>query len=91
MVSRFEHVRVNYERIRENKPIDKDFEIRGTETIALTNILRDLRAHRPLLTDKYYELMIQVGLVVSHFANIGPGPLSASGPGPLSASQRKKN
>lgn len=59
IVAAFEDVRINYERIREGKPLDPRFEIRGNETIALTNIWRDLRVQRPLLTEKFYSLLME--------------------------------
>ncbi len=59
LFAHFEDVRINYERIREGKPIDPKFEIRGSETVALTNILRDLRIYRPLMSETFYELMNQ--------------------------------
>jgi len=59
LLAQFEDVRINYERIREGKPIDPKFEIRGSETIALTTTLRDLRIYRALMSETFYMLMSQ--------------------------------
>ncbi len=59
IVAAFEDVRINYERIRMGKPLDPRFEIRGPETISLTNIWRDLRVQRPLLTEMFYSLLME--------------------------------
>jgi hypothetical protein len=59
IVAAFEDVRINYERIREGKPLDPRFEIRGHETIFLTNILRDLRVQKPLLTETFHGLLME--------------------------------
>ena len=59
VVERFEDVRINYELIRRGKSPHPGFEIRDSETIALTIILRDLRVYRTILSDKYYELLMR--------------------------------
>lgn len=59
MVATFEDVRINYELLRNNKPTDPTFIIRGNETVTLTNIWKDLRVFRPLLTEKFYGLLME--------------------------------
>ncbi len=58
LLTQFEDVRTNYERLRDNKPVPANFVV-GTETIALTNTLRDLRIYRALISQKFYELLMR--------------------------------
>jgi hypothetical protein len=59
LVSRFEDVRINYQRIRNGTPPDKEFEIRGSETIPLTMIKKDLCVFRSVISGHFHDLLQQ--------------------------------